>query len=495
MKHISSILIQNFQSHSRSELAFDPGLNVIVGPSDNGKSAVLRALRWALYNEPRGSEFVRSGARECTVTVTMSDGAVIERYIQLTKSGTPARNRYTVTMPGGEPQVFEGFGVDPPKEVLTAHAMAKVKLDTDKDVVLGFGNQLEGPFLMAETGSFRARAIGRLLGVHVVDAATRSSQKDLRAARTNAERLGGEVQRYDDALIPYNDIPQLEEALERAEKLLARVAASGARLQTLQAVQEAWGRTNRDLDINMAVLIRLGDVEAASRAVERAAERSGMARLLDGILLSLTQVRMTTANCEEQLEHLSKVGDAEAGVHRAEGAAALLKTLSAVSAQVRQTEADLARAEAVKEALKGLPRLESVAQAATDHQTRLTTLRQAHVEIRRRDEDLATYTRMAGRLTGVARAGDILDSIGLRRQRLEQLQGARATLAAAEESLHKGAIVEQENAAALAAGIREYGTILRQLGTCPTCLQPVAPEVVDSIIGELVGGPASVHGH
>lgn len=48
MKQITNLLIENFQSHSRSEFDFGKGLTVIIGPSDNGKSAVLRAMRWAL---------------------------------------------------------------------------------------------------------------------------------------------------------------------------------------------------------------------------------------------------------------------------------------------------------------------------------------------------------------------------------------------------------------------------------------------------------------
>ena len=55
MTNIKKIIIDNFQSHEHTEIEFGPGLNVIVGPSDYGKSAVVRALRWVLYNEPRGA--------------------------------------------------------------------------------------------------------------------------------------------------------------------------------------------------------------------------------------------------------------------------------------------------------------------------------------------------------------------------------------------------------------------------------------------------------
>ena len=51
---IDSIRIKNIQSHKDTELDFCPGINVIVGSSNNGKTAVLRALYWSIYNRPLG---------------------------------------------------------------------------------------------------------------------------------------------------------------------------------------------------------------------------------------------------------------------------------------------------------------------------------------------------------------------------------------------------------------------------------------------------------
>jgi len=57
MSLIRSLEIENFQSHELTKLDLHKGLNVIVGPSDQGKSALIRALRWLCYNEPKGTDF------------------------------------------------------------------------------------------------------------------------------------------------------------------------------------------------------------------------------------------------------------------------------------------------------------------------------------------------------------------------------------------------------------------------------------------------------
>ena len=49
---IKSIHVVGFQSHADSTIEFDPGVNVLIGQSDSGKTAVVRALDWALNNRP-----------------------------------------------------------------------------------------------------------------------------------------------------------------------------------------------------------------------------------------------------------------------------------------------------------------------------------------------------------------------------------------------------------------------------------------------------------
>lgn len=56
---IKSIELKNIQSHENTRLDFDKGINVIVGSSNNGKSAILRGLYWARYNRPLGCRLTR----------------------------------------------------------------------------------------------------------------------------------------------------------------------------------------------------------------------------------------------------------------------------------------------------------------------------------------------------------------------------------------------------------------------------------------------------
>ena len=169
---ISSLTLENFQSHKESKIVFDKGLTVIIGQTDQGKSAIIRALKWVLYNEPRGTDFITAGYRTCRVSLEMNDGTIITRE----RDGN--RNRYILIREGNE-QIFEGFGHNIPLDIIKAHGIPKVHIDVDTTSMVNLAEQLEAPFLVSENGSNRAKALGRLIGIHIIDAAQRATLKDI----------------------------------------------------------------------------------------------------------------------------------------------------------------------------------------------------------------------------------------------------------------------------------------------------------------------------
>ena len=82
---IKKLNILNFQSHKDTSLSFAPGVNVIVGASDSGKSAIIRALRWLIWNRPVGDAFRSHWGGETQVVVVTDELDTITRLKE--KSG------------------------------------------------------------------------------------------------------------------------------------------------------------------------------------------------------------------------------------------------------------------------------------------------------------------------------------------------------------------------------------------------------------------------
>lgn len=310
MNYIKKITIQNFQSHENSELELDPGLNVIVGPSDQGKSAIIRAIKWVLFNEPRGNEFIRHGSNFARVTVEMSNGYIV------TRERSPSKNRYTVTDPEGKSDVYEGFGNEVPDEVKKAHRIFKVVIDVDSDVSLNLGEQLEGPFLMSETGSVKAKAIGRLTGVHVIDKAIRECISDIKRETQVENRCLKEIEELDEKLKSYEDLEQLRNKIDEREELLRKLKGLAERLGQLQKMGIILGQVSAEQEKSRKILEQIGRVDKAELIIYKLSEIliriSGLKRLSE----RYKQLNNILLRTKEELNKYDKLTEAEKSLVR-----------------------------------------------------------------------------------------------------------------------------------------------------------------------------------
>ncbi|MDP4181378.1 MAG: AAA family ATPase [Bacillota bacterium] len=216
MTIITKIIIENFQSHENTIIDFDKGLNIITGPSDNGKSAIIRALKWVLFNDPRGTDFIRHGAQMARVTIEIDNGNTIVR------ERSHSKNRYLVKVGDQDFITFEGFGNEIPQEVINAHGITKAFLDTSLSSSLNIAEQLEGPFLLSETGSVRAKAIGRLIGLHIIDRTIKDCNVDLRRESQLNERVKSELSEVDAKLKEYEFLKDVGSKLQKSSNIIKK---------------------------------------------------------------------------------------------------------------------------------------------------------------------------------------------------------------------------------------------------------------------------------
>lgn len=208
--------VTNFQSHKKTRVDFsDKGLNAITGASDSGKSAIIRALRWVFYNEPKGADFIRHGASRTTVTVGFTDGSSITRSRTKSSSG-----EYIVRDTNGKETEFKGFGNNIPIDIANTHQMPKVELSTGIERAINFSNQLDSHFLLSESPAVRANTIGRLTGVHIVDAAIKEKGKEIRKLTVDSNASEKQIAELDEKLKNYDDLPEIEKRLNVLKGLL-----------------------------------------------------------------------------------------------------------------------------------------------------------------------------------------------------------------------------------------------------------------------------------
>jgi exonuclease SbcC len=528
-KTIRTLRIENFQSHELTEMAFDDGLNVIVGASDHGKSAVIRALRWLLFNEPRGSDFIRVGASQCRVTIELSDGA------RVTRERTPSKNRYIVLDANGEEQIYEGFGNTVPKEVSDITGVAKVMLDEDTETVLHLGTQLEPPFLLSEPGSIKAKAIGRLNGVHIIDAASRDTNRDLTRLNSEEKQYREQLAEVEEELMQFSDLAYMENILLLLEERHARLKQLGARLENLRRLRDQHRRVQGELSSAVEVLEKTQHLERAALRLEQAGAVQSKSLRLQQARNKWTYVRQGLAETDHILRVTEQLPDAQERVERQEQRLAKYRRLSKLAGDRESTEMQKRRVDAVLDRTARLAAAEQHVGRIEQSGQRLTRLRdlsRKHSEtgqvlgkidivLRRtaqvpdaevRVERLAaTRTKslllhdLAGKKREIDRQlqslGSILERLGrtelvefkveelaMLANRQKRLHEWQAQIVDVVERLQKADAYLANNERELRGMIEEYSEALKESGSCPVCFTPIDEHTTERLVEEFRGG-------
>lgn len=329
MAIIKTIEIENFQSHAYTKLEIGQGLNVIVGPSDQGKSAIIRALRWLFYNEPRGTDFFRMDSNSCRVTVQLDSGEKIIR------ERTNSRNRYIYRNAQEEETVFEGFGNSVPWEITKILQMPRILLDKDTETTLNISHQLESPFLLTDSGTLRAKMIGRLTGVHIIDAAIRETAKDLLNQQQEEKRLTGELERIVEELESYNYLSVLLDHISEIEKLLQRIMSSYNRLKLLEEFRDKWNLVCLEEKHAKEVLAILPPVDRVESLLNQSAVIIQRRLQLDRLRNNWKSIEKELGNTEIILQHTQGLNRGENSLVEAESNLKRLKELWQLQGKIR----------------------------------------------------------------------------------------------------------------------------------------------------------------
>jgi len=123
---ITEIRLANFQGWRRLKVKLDERVTTLVGPSDRGKSAVIRALKWIAFNRPRGDAMIRDGAKFVGVSVFVDDHQITR------KKGSV--NHYSMRPVGEEEGVtYNAFGTQVPDDIAELLNVGEVNFQDQHD--------------------------------------------------------------------------------------------------------------------------------------------------------------------------------------------------------------------------------------------------------------------------------------------------------------------------------------------------------------------------
>lgn len=268
---LKTIELKDFQRHSSLSIELDPKVTTIVGPTDRGKSAIIRMISWVARNQPTGSAMIKHGKKRALGKLVFDDCVVIRKKGE----GT---NVYLL-----DGRKYKAFGAGKvPDEVKAAIALDDVN----------FQMQLDGHFWFSDSPGTVSRQLNQVVDLAIIDSSLAAAQSELRDAA--AERKVSETR------------------LEKASLEKARLGKVPALLASLQELGKLEGRLEEERRQFLAIADLVSSMATLDNEIEpqekTAKEATMLAKQMKTLLDELGEMQdfeslLTEA---EEAESLSK---------------------------------------------------------------------------------------------------------------------------------------------------------------------------------------------
>lgn len=242
---IQEIRYQNVQPHRQRRLAFEPGLNVIVGETDKGKSSLIRGLRWLALHES-ASGLITHGETVMKVGVRTPNGTII-RFKDSKESGYKLGEEY-----------FKACKTDQPKEVQDLLLLSETN----------FQSQFDSMFLLAATPGQRAKEINKLIALEDIDHANTWLKSKAAKLATLIQAAENRIRTANTELEAYVDLDERQRLYASLCEVMARINQNDTRAKALTRIICEVEAIDGLLGTNVAATMRLESLIAALERLE-----------------------------------------------------------------------------------------------------------------------------------------------------------------------------------------------------------------------------------
>ena len=272
---LEKLILHNFQSHKHSELDFDPGVNVIVGPSDSGKTALIRALRWLVWGRPLGDSFIRHGRPLCRVSVEI-DGTPVIR--EKTKGGETS---YQFQDRG-----YTALRTEVPEQIRSFLNLGETNLQ----------QQLDRPFLLDSSPGEVAQHFNRVAHLDQIDFGMKNILSWTRKLNQTFLNKGEQLKELESSLEKY-------EYLEDAEARITVIESAQTKLNGLQNQKEQ-------------ILKNLAQVEEIEKTQKEYLPKVKLEKRVNSILSMIAETSQKKTDMESLLQRIDNYQAQETRIKR-----------------------------------------------------------------------------------------------------------------------------------------------------------------------------------
>lgn len=201
----TSLKLINFQAHRKRVLEFSPGITTILGATDVGKSAIVRAFRWVCLNGMQGTGFIRQGKKQALAKLTV----VHQKQLRTVRRIRGKENRYHL-----DDKKYVAFGLSVPEDIRALLQLSEIN----------FQNQFDSPFWFGKNAGEVSRELNAIIDLSVID---HSLEYVSALVRRCQERKSVSEERRKQAEDEYENLQTQKERVVEFDRLSQQAEAAG----------------------------------------------------------------------------------------------------------------------------------------------------------------------------------------------------------------------------------------------------------------------------
>lgn len=284
---LSKVNITNFQSHKESELEFTDGVNVIIGPSDAGKSAIFRAIYWVITNRPLGDSFRSYWGGDTRVDLHFDD-------VIISRLKGDSDNQYIIT--NETPLVLKAFGTDTPEGVVKLLSLDDINIQS----------QIDPPFLLANTPGEVAQLLNKAASIDDIDKAMSNLKSYYNETKRSKTYLEKQIIDIQEELQQYDNLPELEKLVDVFEHMVREAEMYIGQYDRLSELVDRIYSVQNELSKFKDVDNYLSLLKEALTSLEELNYIKGRVKQISDLVTKIKNIEASIIKTEKTIEQLEK---------------------------------------------------------------------------------------------------------------------------------------------------------------------------------------------
>jgi len=225
MPELKELHVKNFQSHKHTVLKFVDGVNAIIGKSQSGKTAIIRALELLRTLRPSGIRYKRWDSSDPVVVKAVFNP---DTTISLMKNKSSGKYKL-------DGETFEKFGTHVPPEISDAVNISDLNVQT----------QLSTPFLITDSSYQVSHTINNIIKTEKIDEWISKLNKKISEMNNNISIRKSDVESLTREITKYKGHKQIDLELRKAKTANQKIVIAANKADLIETKTQKYKRLKR----------------------------------------------------------------------------------------------------------------------------------------------------------------------------------------------------------------------------------------------------------